>query len=299
MKPWLKPSRLVRTLLMRAIPANDLSAFGQYQPQGALRRLLRFTQNAGTHWLGQRSALFVRHLSLRRLRARPVDVTVETLHARMRLYPHNNACEKRLLFTPQFSDREERRFLAERITPDMTFLDIGAGCGAGSLFVALRAGPRAKVLAVEPQPLLFERLVYNLRQNPAATVKAVGCALADVEGPVTLFYNPYDLAETSMRIVAVESGGGSFQAGAKSLATLAHEEGLTRIDVMKLDIEGAEDLALEPFLASEPESLWPRALVLAYSPGRWDVDLLSVLESRGYAPVARTRVYVMYEKKNA
>jgi FkbM family methyltransferase len=283
---------------MRAIPANDLSPFGRHQPQGALRRLLHFTQHAGTHWLGQRAALLVRHLSLRRLRARPVDVMVDTLRARMRLYPFNNACEKRLLFTPQFSDREERRFLADRIAPDMTFLDIGAGCGAGSLFVALRAGPRARILAVEPQPLLFERLVYNLRQNPASTVKAMDCAVADVEGPVTLFYNPYELAETSMRIVNVEGGGGEFSAPAKSLATLAHEEGLKRIDVMKLDIEGAEDLALEPFLASEPESLWPRALILAYSPGKWDVDLLALLESRGYVRVARTRVYVMYERRN-
>ena len=106
---------------MRAIPANDLSPFGRYRPHGALLRLLHFTRNAGTHWLGQRSALLVRRFGLRRLRARPVDVTVETLKARMRLYPHNNACEKRLLFTPQFSDREERRFIAERIAPDMAF----------------------------------------------------------------------------------------------------------------------------------------------------------------------------------
>ncbi|MCI4680237.1 FkbM family methyltransferase [Rhodoblastus acidophilus] len=281
---------------MRAIPANDLSPFGQYRPQGALRGLLRFTQSAGAHWLGQRMALLVRRIGLRRLRARPVDVTVDTLKARMRLYPYNNACEKRLLFTPQFSDREERRFLAARISPDITFFDIGAGCGAGSLFVALRAGPRARVLAVEPQPLLFERLVYNLRQNPAATVKALDCAVADVDGPVTLFYHSRDLAETSMRIVSAENSGGSFLAPAKSLATLAREEGLRRIDVMKLDVEGAEDLALEPFLTNEPESLWPHALVLAYSPAKWEVDLLGLLESRGYVPVARTKVYVMYER---
>ena len=40
----------------------------------------------------------------------------------------------------------------------------------------------------------------------------------------------------------------------KSLATLAHEEGLKRIDLMKLDVEGAEDLVLEPFLTGEPEA---------------------------------------------
>ena len=281
---------------MRAPPANDLSPFGEYRPHGALRRLLQFTQNAGLHWLGQRAALLARGIGLRRLRARPVDVTVDTLPARMRLYPFNNACEKRLLFTPQLSDREERRFLAARITPEMTFLDIGAGIGATSLFVAMRAGPRARVLAVEPQPVLFERLLYNLRQNPAATVKALGCAVADVEGRVTLFSNPFDLGETSMRIVNVEGGGVSAPASAKSLATLAHEEGFERIDAMKLDVEGAEDLVLEPFLASEPESFWPRALILAYSPGKWDVDLCALLEKLGYVRVLRTRVYVIYEK---
>jgi FkbM family methyltransferase len=281
---------------MRVLPANDSSPFGEYRPHGALRRLIQFTQNAGLHWLGQRAALMARGVGLRRLRARPVDVTVETLRARMRLYPFNNACEKRLLFTPHLSDREERRFLAERITPEMTFLDIGAGVGATSLFVALRAGPRARVLAVEPQPVLFERLLYNLRQNPAATIKALGCAVADAEGAVTLFSNPFDLGETSMRIVNVEGGGTSVAASAKSLATLAHEEGFERIDAMKLDVEGAEDLVLEPFLASEPESFWPRALILAYSPGKWDVDLCALLESLGYVRVLRTRVYVIYER---
>jgi FkbM family methyltransferase len=281
---------------MRATPANDLSPFGEYRPHGALRRLLQFTQNAGLHWLGQRAALLVRGVGLRRLRARPVDVTVETLRARMRLYPYNNACEKRLLFTPQLSDREERRFLSLRIAPDMSFLDIGAGVGATSLFVALRAGPRAKILAVEPQPLLYERLVYNLRQNPAATVKAMDCAVADAEGDVTLFINPYDLAETSMRIVNVEGGGDSVRVSARALATLVREEGFEGIDAMKLDVEGAEDLVLEPFLAAEPEKLWPRVLILAYSPGKWDVDLCGMLEERGYIRVLRTRVYVMYER---
>jgi FkbM family methyltransferase len=281
---------------MRATSSNDLSAFGAHRPRGAMLRLLDFTRGAGLHWLGQRAALVVRGLGLRRLRDKPVDVTVETIGANMRLYPYNNACEKRLLFTPQLADRAERAFLASRIKPDMVFLDIGAGCGATSLFVALRAGPRARILAVEPQPVLFERMVYNLRQNAAPTIKAQDCAVADVDGAVTLFSNPFDLAETSIRIVNVEGGGSAAPASAKSLATLVREEGLERIDAMKLDVEGAEDLVLEPFLANEPESLWPRVLILAYSPAKWEADLRSLLEFRGYRRVWRTRVYVMYER---
>lgn len=276
------------------LPQNDLSPFGRHLPRGALCPLLRFTQGAGGHWLGQRMAIIVRRLGLRRLKNRPVDVTVETLTAKMRLYPSTNAAEKRLLFTPQFSDREERRFLAERITSDVRFLDIGAGCGAGSLFVALRAGPRAKILAVEPQPILFERMVFNLRQNPSARIKALDCAIADVDGEVTMFHHGRDLAETSMRLVNAEKGGAAFKTSAKALSTLIREEGLHGIDILKLDVEGAEDLALEPFLTTEPEHLWPKALILACSPAKWEVDLFSLLEARGYRRVDRTKIYVMY-----
>src|SRR6266702_7713404 len=135
---------------MRA-STNDLSPFGVHRPSCGMRRLLNFTQNAGLHWLGQRCSLIIRGFGLRRMEGCPADVTVETLGAKMRLYPFNNACEKRLLFTPQFVDRDERRYLEAQITPDMVFLDLGASVGAASLFVALRAGPRARILAIEPQ----------------------------------------------------------------------------------------------------------------------------------------------------
>ena len=49
-----------------------------------------------------------------------------------------------------------------------------------------------------------------------------------------------------MRIVNAETGD-YLMVEARSLATLVREEGLRRIDVMKLDVEGAEDLVLEPF----------------------------------------------------
>ena len=282
---------------MHAATGNDLSPFGVYRPHGALLRLLNFTRRPVGHWITLRAALMLRGFGLRRLRARPVDVTVDTIGARMRLYPYNNAAEKRLLFTPQLADREERAFIAARLSPDMTFIDIGAGCGATSLFISLKAGPRARVLAVEPQPMLFERLVYNLRQNAGAMVKAVNCALADSESETTLFFNPYDLSEASIRVVNVEGGGGSVPVPAKSLATLTREENFDRIDLMKLDIEGAEDVVLEPYLSNEPKRRWPRALILAISPTRWDSDLFALLARKGYRRVMQTRISVMFERE--
>ena len=52
------------------------------------------------------------------------------------------------------------------------------------------AGPTARILAVEPQPEIFDRLTYNIRLNPFGTIKAVDCAVADKPGELTLFLDP-------------------------------------------------------------------------------------------------------------
>jgi hypothetical protein len=42
------------------------------------------------------------------------------------------------------------------------------------------------------------------------------------------------------------------------LAHIIAAAGVNRIDTMKIDIEGFEDRALMPFIATAPRSLWPR-----------------------------------------
>lgn len=131
---------------------------------------------------------------------------MERFGARMRLHPYNNNCEKKVLFTPQFFDPEERALLASRLKPGCTFLDIGANIGAYALFVAAFAGPGARILAVEPQPDVFDRLTYNIAQNPFGTVKAVACAVADKAGELTLFVDPRNRGESSLKIVGTNEG---------------------------------------------------------------------------------------------
>ncbi len=52
---------------------------------------------------------------------------------------------------------------------------------------------------------------------------------------------------------------------AKKLLTLVREEGYAKIDAIKLDIEGAEDLVLDPFLSEAPPALWPRLIIMEFS----------------------------------
>ncbi len=270
--------------------------FGAFAPKAYLARIIAQTRLASDSYLGRKMAYVLRRLGLHSLDGAPVDI--ESLGAKMRLYPSGNVCEKRVLFTPQYFDAVEREQLTSRLREGFTFIDIGANIGAYSLFVAARAGRGARILAVEPQPEIFARLAFNIAQNPFGTVKAVACALADKPGELTLFIDPINRGESSVRILN-SSAGTSVRVPAMTLLSLVEEEGYDRIDAIKLDVEGAEDLILEPFLRDAPPALWPGFIIIEDSRQRWQTDLVSLLERNGYTLVAQTRLNLMFERKPA
>jgi FkbM family methyltransferase len=272
--------------------ANDLSPFGRYAPKGVTASILELTRRCSTSWSGMRRAFLLRGIAVRTLAGRPLDV--EAYGARMRLYPYNNTCEKRILFTPQYFDPAERRLLANYASDDARFIDIGANVGGYTLFMAALSGPRARILAIEPNPSVFERLTYNIRQNPFATVKALDCAVADREGEITLFLDPRNQGCTSVRIS--HAGGDTLKVHANSLKSILAHEGYDRIDALKVDVEGAEDVVLEPFFREAPPALWPRLILCARSNTGWSVDLARMLSGYGYRETLRSRSNVGWER---
>jgi FkbM family methyltransferase len=274
--------------------AVDPSPYGRYAPTGLCAVILRVTRICSRGWLGKRAAFFLRSTAIKMLGGRPVDI--ESVGAKMRLYPYNNVAEKRLLFTPQYFDPKERALLAERLRGDFVFLDVGASVGGYALFVAAQGGPRARILAIEPLPELFERLVYNIEQNAFSNVKAVSCALADHDGEITLFENADNRGEASMRVVSADARGAQIRVPAKSLLSILREEGYERVDAIKLDIEGAEDLVLDPFFRDAPRPLWPALIVMEFALLRGGVQLEQRLRGLGYREILRTNENVAYER---
>ena len=89
---------------------NSFRPFGTCHPDTFAARIIGITRSIPDRWLARRFAFALRRLVTARLRGRPLDV--EALGARFRLYPFNNMCEKRILFTPQYFDPTERAALA-------------------------------------------------------------------------------------------------------------------------------------------------------------------------------------------
>lgn len=272
---------------------SESAPFGTFAPSGLTAGLISTTRGLGEGWVQRRLAYALRRLAIARLHGQPVDIGA--LGARMRLYPEGNVCEKRILFTPQFFDVDERQLLASRISDGFQFIDIGANIGAYSLFVAALAGHSARILAVEPQPDIFARLTYNIGLNPFGTIKAIDCAVADKPGELTLFLDPRNKGESSVRILG-SSQSSAVKVPAMTLMGLMQAEGYARLDAIKLDVEGAEDLIMEPFLREAPTDLWPSLIVIEDSSARWQVNLPKLFGECGYRLLARTRLNLVFER---
>src|SRR5215216_969096 len=231
---------------------TDSRPFGVHMPQGFVRWAIERTRSLPNRWPARRLAFMLRRLAINALRGAPVDT--EALGARMRLYPYNNICEKKVLFTPQFFDPQELAVLESRIGEGFTFVDVGANVGAYSLFVA------AKV------------------------------------GELTLFLDPRNRGESSVKIVG-PSQAGTVRVPAVTLLDLLRAEGFTRVDAMKLDVEGAEDLILDPFFRSAPASLHPAFFIIEDGRGQWQTNLPALLETKGYRLVCHTQLNLLYERK--
>jgi len=272
---------------------SELEPFGTYAPRGMVRRLVEATRSFPNTWLGRKGVILLRRPAMALLDGRPVDVDALGVHVRVR--PENNICEKRLLFAPANFDAEELAFLEKHIRPGFVFIDVGANVGAYALFAAGRADATARILAIEPQPHIYDRLVANIRLNSFSTVKAMECAVADRAGELTLFIDAKNSGESSVKIVAA-GGVEPIKVTAKRLLDIVREEGFQRLDAVKLDVEGAEDLILDPFFADAPESLYPGLLIVENGTGRWQVDLPDLLDRHGYRKIAETRLNLVFER---
>jgi FkbM family methyltransferase len=233
---------------------------------------------------------------------------VERWRLRMRLHPRDNGCEKNLLFTPQMYEPPEREELAREIAQvsgrPFVFVDIGANVGLFSLFVASTARA-ARILAIEPEPGNFARLAFNIAANPGLPITPLALALGETEGTARILLNARDRGGTRMAAAGTQACGtlagetraGGVEVTCRPLLAVVSDAGLTGIDALKIDVEGAEDKVLVPFFRDAPAALWPGLIVIEDSSAEWASDLFALLASKSYGVSSRSRQNVMLRRR--
>ena len=136
------------------------------------------------------------------------------------------------------------------LRPGNTFLDLGANVGYFSLLAARLVGKTGRVFSFEPEPTNFRYLTQNLRINSYEQVRPEPKAVSDSPGLVKLYICPYDSGHHTInqpegiRSYRPEYDYRQEQFVEVEKIRLDDYFPDLRVDAIKMDVEGAELLAL-------------------------------------------------------
>lgn len=112
-------------------------------------------------------------------------------------------------------------------------VDAGAGVGEEAIVFSSIVGCEGKVISIEAEPTVFECLKRTVRSSGLSNVRVVHCAVADKPGTARI-------TDSNISSTIMSNGGAEVPQG-----TIAEIVGdLPRIDLLKMNIEGAEKLAV-------------------------------------------------------
>ena len=181
--------------------------------------------------------------------------------------------------------------VAQHIPVGGTFVDIGAHIGWYSLKAAQAVGPKGRVIAVEPNRETLVKLRDNIRASGAGGVILVApVACYDSETTLTFYAaTRWNTGESSLSETNASQAGkvaATYMVRARKLDDILREAGVTRVDAVKIDVEGAEFHVLKG--AAETLDRYRPVLVVELvehqleSMGTSVAEVLAFMRSHGY-----------------
>ncbi|HEY1273206.1 MAG TPA: FkbM family methyltransferase [Bryobacteraceae bacterium] len=133
----------------------------------------------------------------------------------------------------------------EILKKDAVMIDVGAHIGYYSILASKAVGPGGKVVAVEPNPSTLRRLYKNLQLSNASNVVVEEVANTDRETMLQFFESSFSNSGMSSlsEANAIRAPGHSVvttTVRGRPLDAIVRELGLRRVDLVKIDVEGAE-----------------------------------------------------------
>jgi FkbM family methyltransferase len=219
------------------------------------------------------------------LRTGPVDI--EYQGASFRFYHQASATERGALFNPDYN-LEELDFLRQHTPAGGVFVDVGANVGTYAMVLARHVGANGKVIAIEPHPITFARLSFNNAASSFTQVNLVAAAAGPTDGELMIETDGDNLGAS--HIVTGVAAQDAIRVPSWRLQRILDEAGVSKVDALKIDVEGFEDRVLTGFFREAPQALWPRAVVIEHlSRDEWQKDCIADMLARGYAEAGRTR----------
>jgi FkbM family methyltransferase len=133
------------------------------------------------------------------------------------------------------------------LAPGAVAIDIGASLGEWAVPLARAIGAAGRLFAFEPQPLVARALAATFRINNLTQAEAIEAAVSDRGGVQTMAMPEIASSEVDSgraRIGAARAGETAASVRSVTIDAFAGETGLTRLDLVKIDVEGHERAVL-------------------------------------------------------
>jgi len=150
-------------------------------------------------------------------------------------------------------EKDKTELFKKNMKPGMTVVDVGAGIGYYTLIAAKLVGNNGIVYAFEPEPCNYELLCRNIKLNGLTNVVTIKKAVSDRKGKACLYFEKDRIVNPSLsrENVLTASNREVLDGGDIEVETINLDEffnktvGTNKIDVIKVDSEGAEGLIID------------------------------------------------------
>jgi FkbM family methyltransferase len=242
-------------------------------------------------WESQKPPVQLRRMIWDEIKQRGLESRISfTWYDQLKIFLHLGNDISSQLFVEGRYDPNEFYFLNQLLSPGMTVVDLGANEGLYTLFAAKHVGDSGMVLAFEPSLREFQRLQNNLVLNKEITnVQPFQIALSNTSG-------------TQLLKVAADNHSGQNTLGdfiyegvtclkaetitVRRLDDVLEELAVESVDLIKIDVEGAEFLVFEgarkTLERDRPLILFELVDQALQKQGSSTHDLLSYLRNLGY-----------------
>lgn len=201
------------------------------------------------------------------------------------VHPSDNYTEEQLWLNGRPPEAKSLQRLSDIAEDKRTlFLDIGANCGVFTVPLARVVAGGSRFFAFEPNPVMAERLKYNLSINEIDDpVHVERVALGREEGTAELIVHSVNYGQSSLKSVRKRRQAGKLTVPVKPLLPYLEDADSFDVCLLKIDVEGYEDAVLMPWLAAADGKNMPDGILMETAhTNQWGGDLLGAIERAGY-----------------
>ncbi len=134
---------------------------------------------------------------------------------------------------------EEVALFRQIVRPGDFVVEVGANYGAHTIFLARHVGPEGRVVAFEPQRIVFQALCANVALNNLSNVialhEAVGAESGSIKVPTLDFARINNFGGMSL---------GKYEVGEEVPVVTLDSKPMKRCNFLKIDVEGMEEQVL-------------------------------------------------------